>query len=230
MFSETLMRIRDAVFGKKQVSNNLNKDMLPTSVDGSWDYKSVEGMKFPISYSPDKLNLVILDDDPELVSITKTDIEMLASGKDNTTLLEMVDDVDETIMMLDSVKIDNYNIFEAVGSDAVFTLKVFLEADSNFKFDLAVLDLYIGGFRTVNGENTVYDGIDAYSMMHEKNPKLKVIFNTSFTMAKGSKISDGFSKKFESVTGSDILEHLTYKSPNYLERRLRLLRFLCGKN
>jgi hypothetical protein len=222
MISEFLSSLRN-VF-KTDVNDVNDAEFRPKEKDLSkWDFMQVDNIKYPQNYIEGNDNLIILDDDDGLIDLTLSDIDFLHH---NTYVKDFCDQENTMLRRFDKNK---FNIFIANGVDAVFKLKKHQIETPGFKFDFAIQDIFLGGRRMIDNKMELLDGVDSYQILKESNKDCKVNFFTSFTMQDNLQTSEKYKEKFKKMTGHKMDRYITYKTPNFIDRRRVLLRFLSSK-
>jgi len=178
-----------------------------------------------------KPNILLMDDNIGTVSFLKDDLESyhyLAQRIRTNNLSDMSvrlynvykDLTDKEINFLMNFDLSKYNIIEATGDMAGFSVENAIKNGAHF--DIAVLDIILGGYKISKSENIIYDGIDIYKMLIESNPKIIIKFYTGCVLSKYSYESI----KFDKIFGDDINNYAIIKDEDFKFRRKQLLKIL----
>ena len=152
-------------------------------------------------HDPKRKTLLIIDDNPGVLNFLKDDIKFLREDKDF-----------------------DVNIVSICGRHAVFHLENVID---DYKFDYAIIDITFGGSKT-DGEKTVkYTGVDAFELLYNHNKDLKFIFYTGNTLNTYINSNKKIIDEFYAIHGTDIKQHIIYKtSLGMKDRRKEIYRKL----
>lgn len=141
--------------------------------------------------------LLIIDDNPGIISFLVDDIEFLQmEGKIPKDL----------------------NIITISGVHAAFELDTLLNRNP-IKIDYAIIDITIGGAKMKDGVTHKFTGIDVYGMI--KNPDLKYVFYTGNNLNPYIKSNKLMIDKYRELSGKDLTkrEHVLFKTSLNVDKR-----------
>lgn len=150
----------------------------PTEVEVETHQPKLSELKFTREYDPDKRNLMVMDDQKGMVHI-------------------FVDEL-ESIEAFDVY--DRFNIMPVDGVFSAFKVERYLAANPDIRFDIAFLDMTLGGI--IDGVE--YDGIDVAIMLKKNNPYCEIQFLTGHIMNERVSIIFDYMTKFKTFFGEDI--------------------------
>lgn len=144
-------------------------------------------------YDPEKPSILIFDDNMGVVSFLEDD------------LIE----VDEE----NKINLSEYNILKFSSQYAGFQLQAALKTYNGLNIQYGIFDLTLGGgvYDEKKG-NIVLDGVDAFISVQKMNPNLKYIFFTGNKLNPYIKKNKEIIEKFKAFNGSDISDHVLYKT------------------
>jgi hypothetical protein len=191
-------------FEKKKVKEEEELEYTsPESLHVEEFVPSISKPEFIHEYDPEKKNIIVMDDQKGMVNIF---IGELLSIKEY--------DVDKL-----------FNILPIHGVYSAFKVERYIEANPDIKFDLAFLDMTLGGIL----KGVEYDGIDVAIMLKNQNSKCEVLFLTGHIMNERvsiifdymQKFRDYFKEEISSTTNVmvgdsqiSIMDHIIPKSEN----------------
>ena len=139
---------------------------------------SISAPEFVNGYDPEKKNMIVMDDQKGMVNIFIG--EMLSIKEYNIDKL--------------------FNILPVHGVYSAFKVERFIENNPDVKFDVAFLDMTLGGILS----GVEYDGIDVAIMLKDSNPKCEVQFLTGHIMNGRVSIIFDYMQKFREYFKEDI--------------------------
>lgn len=152
-------------FNKQEVCDYIRPEQL---INNEIETKIPEIVVIDPPINNTKKNILIMDDQPIMVSL-----------------------IVEDLLQIPNVN-DDFNILTAVGDFAAFSVKDFLESNDTV-LNLAFLDITIGGVI----EGVEYDGIDIAIMIKDKFPLCEIKFITGHTLNRKNPEIFKFIEKFE---------------------------------
>jgi len=152
------------------------------------------------SFDNNKRSILIVDDNPGMVSFLKDDIEFIEH--DNV------------------INLSEYNLLTFDTPYAAFTFQKVQDMNNGLNIDYAILDITIGGsIMTPNG-NIKYTGVDIYEMILKYNPDVKVIFYTGNQLNPYIKSNKKLIDQFSTITnGKKINDFILFKTSLDLDDR-----------
>jgi len=110
---------------------------------------------------------------------------------------------------------EDINIITFTSEYAGFILEEMLDK-TGIGVDYAILDITLGGIRRLGGKNVVYDGVDIYKILMEKNSETEYLFYTSNNMNKQLKTINALIVKYNKTNrGNDIENKIIYKASKF---------------
>ncbi|EJF05977.1 hypothetical protein ThvES_00019660, partial [Thiovulum sp. ES] len=166
--------------------------------------------------------ILLMDDDVGALSFLSYDLEFLSliRGKiRDGTILKSIGDTNSfraytdlyramsvsQIEFLKTLDLSSYNIVKSSGSMAGFSVEDAI--NRGLKVDIAILDIILGGYKKVESEVILYDGIDILKMLQDSNKSVSYLFYTGTFLGKYSQEAI----KFRDLIGES-LETLERKS------------------
>ncbi len=154
-------------------------------------------------YDDNKPSILVVDDNPGIISFMIDDIESLNGTK---------------------IELSEYNIltFDTVNAAYYFEATQHLHNGLNIKY--AILDLTLGGSIVTEAGPIKYTGVDIYQQILIYNPDVKVLFytgnNLNTYINSNKKIIDQFSKITD---GKKIKDYVLFKTALDLDGRRKFL-------
>jgi len=156
-------------------------------------------------YNAELGTIVIIDDNPGIVSFLKDDIEELT----------------------EELNIKK-NILTVSGSHAAYCLESFIETNK-MKIESAIIDITLGGTMITDEKVLKYTGVDVYKMCIENNKDLEYVFYTGNNLNPYIKSNNTLMDYYHKLTGKDINEKVLFKTSLSLDdRRTKLKKLIKG--
>ncbi len=131
-----------------------------------------------------KPGILIIDDNPGIVSFLEDDLEELDSEG--------------------FINLKDYNVFTFSTKYAAYQLLGTLRYYKDLNIQIAIIDITLGGSMMTSKGNIKLTGVDIFEPLLEINPKLKYIFYTGNQMNEHIKTISEIMKKYSSITGKKI--------------------------
>jgi CheY-like chemotaxis protein len=154
-------------------------------------------------YDETKQSILVVDDNPGIISFMIDDIESLNGSKLN---------------------IDDYNIitFDTVNAAYYFEATQHRYKGLNIKY--AILDLTLGGSIISSDGPVKYTGVDIYQQILIYNPEVKVLFYTGNNLNEYIKSNKKLIEQFSNLTnGKKIKDYILFKTALDLDGRRKFL-------
>ena len=181
-------------------------ESIKSSIDTVMNKKiNIEIPKLNSSVDKKKKNILIMDDSKGMVDVIKDDLVNISK-------------------LNNPFDLSNYNLIEASGIFAAFSVRDFLVSN---KIDIAILDISIGGVVFNNGINEELDEVDIAHMIISGNPKARIVICSGHTLNRKNPEIYKFINKFNSNFDRDISEY--YVNKNSHTRPDKLVELLCSK-
>jgi len=153
-----------------------------------------------IAFDASKPSIIIIDDNPGMVSFLKDDLEFLD---------------EEEILNL-----DDYNLITFETPFAAFDFKRAQTANDGLNIKFAILDITLGGSRMTEQGNIKYTGVDIFEMILNYNSDVKALFYTGNQLNPHIKASKKLIEQYTKLTdGKDIKDHILYKTSMDMDDR-----------
>lgn len=147
-------------------------------------------IKFLEEFDASKKIILLIDDNPGIVSFLKDDMEYL---------------IDKNIMD------NNLNILCASGSHSAFCLEKFLE-ENDITINYVIIDITFGGSIIKNHSIVKYTGIDVFDMCHKNNPDLKYMFYTGNKLNTYIKSNKNLIEQFKDIMNKELKDFVLFKT------------------
>jgi len=154
-------------------------------------------------YDSSKPSILIVDDNPGIISFLIDDIEAL-----------------------DGIKIDlnEYNILTFDTINAAYHFEVTQHKYHGLNIKFAILDLTLGGSVTTNAGLSKYTGVDIYQQILIYSPEVKVLFYTGNNLNEYIKSNKKLIQQFNNITnGKSIKDYILFKTALDLNGRREYL-------
>ncbi|RLC47059.1 MAG: hypothetical protein DRH57_04825 [Candidatus Cloacimonadota bacterium] len=154
-------------------------------------------------YDSSKPSILVVDDNPGIISFLIDDIESLDGSK---------------------INISEYNIltFDTINAAYYFEATQHKYHGLNIKY--AILDLTLGGSVPTNDGPSKYTGVDIYQQMLIYSPDAKVLFYTGNNLNEYIKSNKKIIQQFKDITnGKKIKDYILFKTALDLEGRRKYL-------
>lgn len=135
-------------------------------------------------------NILIMDDRDEIISSVIDDLRSLNATKD--------------------FSLDDYNIIAVSSKMAGFNVYEILEKAPDIEINYALLDIVLGGKKSVDGRRTMVDGVDVAIQIWEHFPSANILF-FSGCIIEPSEDKSHFKSRFDSYTGEDLNDYIMPK-------------------
>lgn len=139
-----------------------------------------------------KPGILIIDDNPGIVSFLEDDFEVL-------------DDYGR-------ININDYNIFSFTTKDAAYIFMSTIRRYGNINIQYAIIDITLGG--TINTVDRIVKltGIDVLEVLLEMNPDVKYIFYTGNQMNHFIKPIANIMAQYKELTNKEITDDILFKT------------------
>jgi hypothetical protein len=143
-----------------------------------------------------KKTLLIIDDNPGIVSFLKDDILALQEKNIVPTL----------------------NIITVSGKDAAYQIGSCMDNENNkISIDYAIIDITYGGSKILNKQNVKFNGVDVFEIINNSN--LKHIFFTGNNLNPYIKQNKLLIDKYCKLTGENIMDYVLFKTSLDMDSR-----------
>ncbi len=165
--------------------------------------------------NPGDFHIIISDDNQGALALLEIDLEIILgqSKLDNLSdeLMDVIYKMDQKILKQDL----HFEIQKVGGNYAPYSIYRKVELDSDYRVDLAIIDIIFGGLVYKNDKPLRIDGIALARYLKEKNPNIEVVLFTGSDLEKTSKEYKDIVRYF----GLDFLKtNVVYKNPNFEKR------------
>lgn len=143
------------------------------------------------NFDKNKNSILIIDDNPGIISFMKDDIENLDKY---------------------GVNIDDYNIITFTTKMAAYQFEVTQRYYGGLNIQYAIIDLTLGGTLFSNKGNVKYTGIDVLQQIMVYNPEVKYLFYTGNSLNKAVNTTEYMLNQFKKLTGNNIYKYILFKT------------------
>jgi len=166
-----------------------------------------------INFNKDKESILILDDNPGIISFMLDDIDFIDTDTSN------------------DFKKDNFNIITFDTNYAAYYFEATQHYYGGLNIKYAILDLTLGGTMQTDNGPVKYTGVDVYQQILIYDPDVEVIFYTGNSLNEYVRTSANIIKQYGELTnGQDIMDKVLFKTTLDLdERRNYLATWLTSK-
>jgi CheY-like chemotaxis protein len=143
-------------------------------------------------YNDSKPSILLVDDNPGIISFLLDDIESL----------------DGTM-----INIKDYNILTFDTINAAYNFEATQHKYHGLNIKYAILDLTLGGSIPTNDGPSKYTGVDIYQQIMIYNPEVKVLFYTGNNLNDYIRSNKKLIEQFNTITnGKDIKDYVLFKT------------------
>ncbi|MCK5537867.1 MAG: hypothetical protein KAI79_13660 [Bacteroidales bacterium] len=146
-----------------------------------------------------KDTILIVDDNPGMVSFLKDDMRFL----------------DEVGV----IKLDKLNILSISGSDSAFIYKHLNEKYENLNIKWAIIDITLGGSQQRESGIVKYTGVDIFELLYDKNPDVNFLFYTGNNLNPYIKTNKKIIDQFWNITQRNIKDFVLFKTSMDMDKR-----------
>jgi len=166
-----------------------------------------------IKFDRNKESILILDDNPGIISFMLDDIDFIDADMSN------------------NFKKDDFNIITFDTNYAAYYFEATQHYYGGLNIKYAILDLTLGGTMQTDIGPVKYTGIDVFQQILIYNPDVEVIFYTGNSLNEYVRTSANIIKQYSELTnGQDIMDKVLFKTTLDLdERRNYLATWLTSK-
>lgn len=168
--------------------------------DGCGKIPTCSWIKKDLKFDRNKPSILIIDDNPGLVSFLKDDIE--------------------SIFDKNRLDIDNFNIIEFTSKFAAYNFIATHQYFDGLNIKYAIIDITLGGsVQTYNG-NIRLTGVDVFNEIYRKvGEELKFVFYTGNQLNPYIKSNRDLIDQFKNIYHDNIIDHVLYKTTMSMDKR-----------
>ena len=150
-----------------------------------------------------KDSILIVDDNPGIVSFIKDDIIFLEEQG--------------------VVDLSNLNIISLYGNDAAFNLKA-ISDNKKLNIKWAIIDITLGGTHSTENGVVKLTGVDIFELLHTTNKDVKFIFYTGNNLNPYIKSNKKLIDQFTNITGKNITDFVLFKTSLDMDKRRNFIK------
>jgi len=181
--------------------NNTEKFERDDIENSKWFHKWFKELP---DFNPNKDSILIVDDNPGIISFILDDLEELEG-------------------------FDNYNIITFDTNYAAYQFEATQQGYGGLNIKYAILDLTLGGTIPTEDGPVKYTGVDIFQQITIFNPEVKVLFYTGNSLNDYVATSKKIINQFMELTGNDIKDFVLFKTSLDLNGRREFLKDWFGK-
>lgn len=152
------------------------------------------------NFDPKKQTILLIDDNPGVVSFLRDDIE--------------------TIFKRNDIDPDTYNILEFTSNNAVYKFIATHQFYGDLNITKAIIDITYGGSVQTNNGNIRLTGVDVFKLLQKSKNNFKFIFYTGNQLNPYIKSNKLIMDEFKDLYHENIIEHVLYKTSMNMDERI----------
>lgn len=181
-----------------------SKEKLPIEIQSDWLLQNGWISK---PYDKNKKTILVMDDREEIISSIIDDLKSLDCS--------------------DNFSIDDYNMLTVHTKMAGFDVLEIIETATEIEINYALLDIVLGGKKTIDGVRVMLDGVDVAIKLMDKFPSIEILF-FSGCIIDSSDDPSHFKNKFDNYTGDDLNNYIMAKDISFDDELKKLSEFFNG--
>jgi len=151
------------------------------------------------NFDPNKDSILIVDDNPGIISFLLDDLEEIGG-------------------------LDDYNIITFDTNYAAYQFEATQQGYGGLNIKYALIDLTLGGTLPTDNGPIKYTGVDIFQQITIFNPEVKVLFYTGNSLNEYVRTSKAMIDQFKELTGKDIKDFVLFKTSLDLNSRREFLK------
>lgn len=174
-----------------------------TFCNGAGIIENCEWVQDYSKYDLTKPGILIIDDNPGIVSFLEDDLEELTDSG--------------------LINVEDYNIFSFTTKNAAYIAFGTMRAYKNLNIQKAIIDITLGGSMVTSKGNIKLHGVDVFEALIEINPNLRYLFYTGNQMNSEVKTISDIMRQYSLLTGKKITDSLLFKTQLSMKDRRTFL-------